>query len=263
MTNIFKRWVVGGPVGVFTRIGNKVDVALQDQTTRNFAWRFKRLLNLVTLATDGTLGAYTLTLVSGHSFTTADHIAILEDGIPYQAGVVDVTGDVITLDTPIPHAFTTAATAARTNVECNVDGSGAPVMFNINPTGRAVWDITHVIFTIIGTGAMDDSLFGDQAALANGIVLRKLESATEYRNIFNAKTNGDFREMFGRAEYTTKVGGGEFSFVSDHQFGAQDGFGTVIRLSGPLAQELQILIQDDLTALTKYHVTAIGHEVQD
>lgn len=263
MTNIFKRWVIGGPVGVFTDTGDKVDVALQDQISRNFAWRFKRLLNLVTLASDATLGAYTLTLVAGHGFTTADHIAILEDGIPCQAGVVDVTGDVITLDTPLPHAFTTAATAARTNIEASVDGSGTPVMFNINPIGTAKWDITHVIFTIIGTGAMDDSLFGDQAALANGIVLRKLESATEYRNILNIKTNGDFRELFGRAEYTTKVGGGEFSFVSDHQFGAQDGFGTVIRLSGALSQQLQVLVQDDLTALTKFHITAIGHEVVD
>ncbi len=251
-----------GVTGMNVNVTNSsIDVALQDQTTRNFSFYFKRLLNLVTFASGVSANDRTVDLVAGHGMTTADDLTVLEDDEPYQGSVVSVVSNTIALDNLFPYPYTVAAVAARTNRNLNVNGASTYVEFNINPLGSAIWDITNLTFLIVGATAMGDDTFGDLSALTNGILVRKKLNGVYY-NIFNCKTNGDFRSALGIGEYTQKAGGGDYSFSSRHQFGGQSGFGTVVRLNGSLGEELQIVIQDDLTGLSTFYATAIGHEVE-
>lgn len=263
------------PLPIYTKDGNSVDVtilntsidvALQDQYTRNFAWRAKRILNSVVLSSPTVVGSRTISLVAGHGFIAGDIITLLESGIPYQGQVIISASESIIVDSPVSYVYTPGQVLSyRTSTNVNVDGSSTPVIFNCSPIGIA-WDVTHLTITLIASGDMDDSMFGNiVGGLTNGLVIRKKVSDSLYYNLTGVsfKTNGDFEISGADTQYRDKAGGGGYSFHANFQFGGQDGFGTVIRLDGtkdPI-EELQIIVQDNLSTLTCVQCAIIGHEV--
>lgn len=265
------------PLPIYTKDGNSVDVtilntsidvALQDQYTRNFAWRAKRILNSVVLSSPTVVGSRTISLVAGHGFIAGDIITLLESGIPYQGQVIISASESIIVDSPVSYVYTPGQVISnRTSAKMNVDGGSTPIIFNIAPTGIK-WDVTHLTINIIGSSNMDDSMFGNiGGGVTNGLVLRKKVTDSLYYNLtgMSFKTNGDFRISGAYAEYTTKAGGGSYSFHANFQFGGQDGFGSVIRLDGTQSpiEEIQLIVQDNLSSLTTFYCAIIGHEVVD
>ena len=59
--------------------------------------------------------------------------------------------------------------------------------------------------------------------------------------------------------FQSKSGGGEHAFVGRSTWGGQSKRGVVLRVDGNLGEEVQLVIQDDLTGLTDFLMVAQGH----
>lgn len=240
----------------------KNDVYIQDQTTELVDVFFCRLLNNVTLANPVVIDTNTATFVAWHGFVAGNMVCFKQGPHFFQAIVIWVNTNTITLDRPFDFAFTTSATVTRTTKEMNVDWSTTPLVYRVSPVGTTVkFDITKLIFHIEDDTAMDSGKFWGITALTKGIVIRKKDGV--YKSIFNAKSNWDFAHHCANVSYDDKAPNGQYWFRAIKQIWGQDNHGVVIRLDPALNDELQVIIQDNLTALTEFHCIALGHVVLD
>lgn len=239
-----------------------LDVYIQDQTTPIVNAILHRDLETLSLAANTVISSKDITVGAGHSTVAGNLITIRQNTKFYQGLVTNVVLNTITLDTPLDKVFTTTATITRGNPNMNVDGSGTSLYYYAKPPSDISWDITQLVLYIIDDAAMDDTTFGGiGGGITNGVVLRKHN--TVYDNIGNAKKHGDLKAQGCNIVYATKVGGGEYSMQSVCEFGGQGNAGVVVRLSGPLGEEIQAIVQDNLSAITQVTAVVIGHVVSD
>lgn len=243
-------------------------VFVQDQTTPVLTIPILIGRASVTLAIDTVLDSRTITLEAGHG-TLVGEIIELADPIVLkfmQAEVIAVNVNVITLDQPVNRVYETAtAIAQRSSQDMIVNGSVTPQVFSILPLPSQAGDIVRIQFEIEGPDSMDSSTFGSDPELTNGLVLRIKEPDGNFKNLFNVKSNGNIiGQGFDHDFLTPKQGNLTHSFNARVTWGGQTKHGVVIRLEGSKGEELQLVIQDDLTAgtNTKIKVTAQGHELQ-
>ncbi|MCK4818549.1 hypothetical protein KA005_22455 [bacterium] len=244
--------------------GNRYDVNLQDQTTRPIDTRINRIVDdTITLAAVPTVDQYDLTLTTGHGVIIGNNLAFLEqNGDPqiYFGEVLNVVGDVVTMDTPVPFAFTPATTVVLSfNSNLNVDGSGTTVVSSLINVFDVSLDLTRFLFHITDGSAMDDGLFGSRTKLTRGIVLRKKLVSGNYINYFNIKTNGEFGELGYDIAYDEKAPAGLFGFRARLTYAGQAKHGVVIRLRP--GEIIELLIQDDITTQTSFFMMVQGHVV--
>ena len=243
-----------------------LDVYIQDQHTGIIDLFLMNIEGTFTLASTTTTDTNTFTATGGHGITTGDTV-LLQEGIRFsQFIVLNVVTNTITVDSPIDVAYTTSATCQRGITNMNVDGSVTPVVFtilplNLSPTSNQ-WDIVRMIFAIQDGSSMDSSMFGSIAGgITNGIVVRQKNGF--FQNYFNVKTNGDFALRAYDIAFDDRASPqGEYFFRSRRTFGGQSKTGVTIRLAGEDDDEFQVIIQDDLTGLDNFSVTAQGHVVE-
>ena len=108
---------------------------------------------------------------------------------------------------------------------------------------------------------MDDGKFGDLTKLTNGLVFRICNSFQ--KTIFCFKTNGEMKQFAYDGAYVPSTLGpsGSESFASRITFNGDDKHGVSLRISGD--DVLQIIVQDDLSALDSVVVSAMGNETED
>lgn len=244
-------------------------VFIQDQTTPVLTVPFLQGRAAISLAVDTVLDSRTITLDPGHGTLVGETIE-LADPIALkfmQSEVVAVNIDVITLDQPVNRVyFALTAIAQRSVSDMLMDGSVTPQVFSILPLPSQAGDMVRVILELEGTTDMDSASFGSDAALLNGCVIRVVEADGTFKNLFNFKTNGDFiAQGFDHSFLQPRVPGNNTrAFTSRVTWGGQSKHGVVIRLDGSLGEQLQVVIQDNLTlgVNTKLKITAQGHELQ-
>jgi hypothetical protein len=234
-----------------------LNVVLQDQSTFIVDLYLHKIDASVTIGSNTSIDDVDVTFSAGHGISVGDLICFKEGVRFYQGIVLVVNVNLITLDTPLDFAYTTAATASRGSNDAAVDGSGTTQVFSIQPPASATWDVTRLIFHIEDQTVMDSSKFGGITALTNGVVVRKKN--TTYQNIFNIKSNGDFAHRAYDIAYDDKAPAGTYGFRCRNTFGGQDKRGVVVRLDGDDSDEIQVLVQDDLTGLVHFHIIAQGH----
>lgn len=244
---------------------SSVDVNLQDQTTKPIVAYFSLVENETTLNVDSAIDDRTITVTDPTGFTAGKYISLFSvpDNRFMLAVVVSVLGSVVTLDTPLDFAFPTGTFATVGIRNMNQNGSVTPVIFGLRNTEEAIgatFDITRIMFSCLTATACDYSLFGDLTALAKGLVLRKKDGI--YQNIFNAKTNGELANLMYDFEIlqATNPVQGQDGFKGRLTFAGQNKMGVAIRLAP--GEDLQLIIQDDLTGLTRLEIIAEGHEVE-
>lgn len=240
-------------------------INIQDQTTRAFDTRINQFDKTgITLASSPTINTYDATLTTGHGVITGDRLAIIEqNGIPqlWSGLVLNVVGDVVTLDSPVPFAFTTAATVITTIIDMSVDGSSTTEVFSITNIFAEAIDITRLIIHITDATVMDDSKFGGGVALTRGLVLRKKISSSQYINYWNVKNNGEFGELAYDKTYDPKAPAGVYGLTIRLTYGGQSKHGVVIRLEP--GESIEILVQDNLTGQESFTIMFQGHSTQD
>lgn len=251
-------YVVVGPVL------ESVDVAIQDQSTEIVDLYLFRQDGIFTLSAPVTMDAVSFQSPQAGSMS-AGMIVCFQEGTHFmQASVLSVSAPTVNIDTPFDFAFTTSGGCSYGVKNMAVDGSVTTQIFRVSPKNLqngVKWDITRIIFAITDDAAMDDGKFGGIAALTKGIILRVKDG--DVKNIFNAKTNGDFAERMYDVTYVPATLGpsGLYGLRGRRSFNGLDKNGVVIRLSAETDDEFQVLIRDNLSTLSGFEMVVQGHVV--
>lgn len=255
-------------------------VFVQDQTTPVLTIPFLQTRAAITLAADTATEDRTIELAASHGTLFGEVIELAVTGSTefLQAEVIDplglaapgdpVVGNIVTLDSPVNRVYTTTGSIAqRSTKDMLADGSVTPQVFSILPLPDQSGDMVRIILELRGSagGSMDFTKFGSATALLNGCVFRIKNADGTFRNLFNIKSNSDFiRQGFDSTFLEPKGGNTITGFIGRVTWGGQTKHGVVIRLDGALGEELQVVVQDDLTVIgnTRFELTAQGHELQ-
>ena len=101
-------------------------------------------------------------------------------------------------------------------------------------------------------------MFGDiGGGLLRGITIRRVDGTTQ--NILNAKTNGELKSIMFDYDPETVAQNGQNGFTGRLTFAGQNKLGAVVRLGE--GEDLQMIVQDDLTSLVDFEIIAEGSEV--
>lgn len=139
----------------------------------------------------------------------------------------------------------------------NVDGSIVPVIFKIKPPIGEIWRIATWNLYIQDSGSFDATRWGNGLILTNGVLPRvKIDGITQNLLDFPIKNTGDIAALAGTVT-PLAIGVGDeiltaiWSFINQGQY---------LRLIGDNEDELQLVIQDDLTALNMQYVQVLGYK---
>ena len=244
-------------------------VNIQDQTSPSFDLYFVQgSAAPTTVAIASNIGDTVINVVSAAGISTGTYLGVFcpAEGRFFFGEVLAVNSLAITVDTPLDFAFGVGDNVQPTTRDMLVDGTlGSPEIFEVQGPGSGGLevDITRLMFAITCTNQPDDSLFGDIAALTNGLVVRRKDGT--YRNIANIKSNGDFGNLAYDIVYTNRTTpASTYGIRVRWSFGGQDKHGVVIRLGED--ESLQILVQDALTtgaSILSFRAIAVGHVVTD
>ena len=247
--------------GSKTNSSGAVNVSTQSSTTPLIIVPASRLIGEDELAVATSINDTSITVNDATGITVFDLITVynVNNNRVFFATVLAINSNTIDLDTPLDFAFPIGSVVSYGDTNLNVDGSVTPVIYGIrNPTGTDInleIDLTRMIIHFQTSGALDLSKFGDiTGGLDNGLICRKKDGA--YNNIFNVKTNGELQELMY-----------DFSIIAasgNQQDGATGRFtfqklGSVIRLA-PF-EDLQFIVQDDLTSLDSLTIAVQGSSV--
>lgn len=254
----------GIPIERSDRGSEGVAVYIQDQTTEAVGRPFARVLGSFGIVSATVANSRSFTATPGHGIVVGETLEFDNNVIYMRAIALTVVGDVITMDTPFNHIYQAADTFFRASTSLRVNGSVTPVVFKVAPLAGQTIDITRISLIIESANAMDFTQFGSIDKLTNGCVLRIKRAEGEYKNLINFKSNGDFIEEAVDPVFQDKTGGGGFGFTATLVFAGQQNRGVVIRLDGTLGEQLELIVQDNIsTGLTKFHMRAQGSEIQN
>lgn len=262
----FEEVVIKDDNGTLARVepNGGLAVNVQDQVTEVVDLFMFNEEGTFTLASGVSIDDTTFTATGGHGISIGDVITIEDGARHYQSLILNVVTNTITVDSPFDFAYTTDAIGIRGIHNMNVNGSVTPVIFRVTPknlTNGIKWDIVRVIFTIEDDTSMDTSKFGGISALTNGFVLRLKNGTT--KNIFNVKSNGDFANRAYDISYDDRAPAGLFGLRVRRTFGGAAKTGVTLRMEATTDDALQIIVADDLTALTTFTCVVQGHVVID
>jgi len=211
------------------------------------------------LATPASSEDTSITVIDSTGFVTGDEIKICE-GATQEIGLLTLTnvvGNVLTLDRPLANEYTTGLEVCQVESNMAVNGSlASPVSFIVKPPTGTVWQITRYLLSLIDGTVMDDGKFGGISSLTNGVVLKAITEAGRVVIFGNWKNNGDIKLDMYDVEYSDKAPAGEYGLRGRWTFTKAE---VVAEVNGddPL-QQMEILIQDDLTANTSFRMKAQG-----
>lgn len=200
----------------------------------------------------------------GHGIQVGESIELAEvsSGIFMQAIVLAVVIDTIEIDTLINFAYEPEDIGVRSTKNMLVDGSTTPQVFSILPLTSQKGHIVRIVWDIRSSADMDFSGFGGVPALTRGCIVRIKNQDGTFKNLMTFKTNGDIIEHCFDHEFLQPKGGNTIKgFTARLTWGGPDKHGVVIPLDGSKAEELQLVVQDDLTNVvnTKFTILAQGH----
>jgi hypothetical protein len=243
------------------------DVSLLDQTTPPLFIKFNTVHKSTTLAQDALLYSKVIVVEDATSIVAGNYIimfCIKTNRVSFFTAT-NVTTNTITLDSPIDVAYSTGTFVDGATTDMTVNGSVTPVTFGLRGLGVLPGvllkvDITKIIITCVAASPVDLTTFADIAALGNGLLMRCRNG--DSHNIFNVKTNRDISGLM-TLEVTAALNPaqGEDGFKSELQFAGQSEVGVVIRLA--VGEDLEAIVQDNLTGVTALSITAIVHRVED
>jgi len=246
-------------------ITSNVDVKIQDQTTQTIMLPLVRDDAMSTTTVDTIIDDYNVSLTSVVGFVIGQHFRIINSDADrfYFGSILDIQGLIVTVDTPFDFEYLSGSEATGSTINMNVNGSVTPVVYTLrtgSPSIPSSVDITRIIITCIADTRVDLNLFGDLPILTRGLVLRKVNG--DNFNILNVKSNAEIAnlaydfQIYDAATPSQGIDG----FVSRLTFAGSSKVGVVIRINQ--GDNLEILIQDNLTGLLSLSVIAEGHVVE-
>jgi hypothetical protein len=245
-------------------------VNVQDQVTTPIDFFFTQPKGLKTsVAVATSINDYSVEVLDGTNCLVGDYLGMFNADDPrnnraYFGTILSKSLNVLTLDTPMDHAFKIGDTAACFTRELKVLGSPAsPQYFAVEVGSNATQsiDITRLMISMTTDTVPNLIKFGDLTSLTNGIVLRRVNGVLH--NIWNVKNNGELANLcFDYDPYvTTNPAQGENGAKFRYTFAGQDKHGVAVRLDP--GDRLELIVRDDLTGLLGFRIIAEGHYVTD
>lgn len=238
------------------------DVHIIDKTTPPLVLPFSQPKgNPTTLSSVASIDDSEITIDATVNFTDGTLVGIFsgvsgEGRFYFGTQIGPPAGNVITLDTPIDFDFQIGDVVLPLSTDLAIDGSATPQVFSIQAGDVLDIHITRLSGTMTHATAGDLSKFGNIAALAKGIVIRRVDGTTQ--NIFNAKSNAELKTLCGGdLEFDTAQGGAPDGTSFRYTFNGPDKQGTTIALMA--GDSLDLIIQDNLAGLTSFGILAQGH----
>lgn len=244
-----------------------VPVNLQDQTSPPVIFYLNQKTGESTLAAPTVINTYTITVTDATTFIVDRYVGLynIQNQRVYSGIILSVAGNVLTMNNPLNFAYQSGDFIASGIINMNVNGSVTPQIFSLRvttpPLLRAVVDITRINYLIKTNTAVSLSDFGDITnGLARGCLLRKTND--EILNIYNIRDNSRFLQLsgidwvpFSAANPGTDI----YGCACRITFAGQNKMGVVIRVEP--GEDIEFLIQDDLTSLIEFTALIEGHVV--
>lgn len=213
----------------------------------------------LTVATIGDGTEYQITVASAVGFAVGDYLHI-ENGVqePTHPQVLAIVGNVFDLDRRIDevHPIGTDVTKSILDLSTTVGTLAAPISYFVEPVPGESWHITRMLMAMAHSSAGDLGKFGDLASLTNGVIIR-VRTDGEYRTFTNWKNAGDMKgDMYDIAFDARSGGGGDYGTSGRWTFAKS---GMTVKLNGDTNDQLQVLIQDDITGLGFLTLKVQGH----
>ena len=240
------------------KYGN-VEVSIQDQFSTSIDLYLCSILGTTSPTTQISIDDKSTTVDNITGATVGDCINIRENDRYFQSIVNGVAGNVVSFASPCDYNFTTNADVCFGEWDLStVNGSVNPVEFFVCPPENAKYDIYTIVVSFEDNSAMYESTFGGISALSNGFVIRITDGYT--KNLCLISNNGGFKEYGFDTIYETKVPSGTYAFSANKNF--KETNGVSLRIDGSTQDKIRVIVQDDLTAITKLSVSVHGHLVE-
>lgn len=236
----------GNPIG---SLGGAIDVHAADVHNIPVNDYVHRHTSPTTLIAAVTAGDIQMQVADATGFVVGSYvhmgpIANTKEPIHPQVTAQDIPGGIVTFDHPVDFSYVNGEDVSVAIVNMVTGSTGvtlsAPIVYTYRPHNGFIEHIERLLFSIVHTSAADDSKFGGEAALANGIVLRAFVGG-QYGTFTNWKTNSDIKLDMFDVEYSAKAGGGKFGTNGRGSFNR---IGVVIRLDPDAGDFLEFLVQD-------------------
>lgn len=236
-----------------------VPVNPQDQATEIVGeWLSLKVGDTKSLTQATVLGQYTVNVTADHGIVANDEILIECPTKRFFGKVASVNVNELTLAQPLNYSFPIVGTEVReVNRNLNVNGAVTPVKFSFGlmATSKVSYHITGIRFKITDGTAMDDGTFGGIAELTRGVVLQIVSKGEIIRQM-NITSNGMFSLLMDNSEYAAKAPSGLYGFSAMYNLKSDNGIVAKLEAS----DTIEVIVQDDLTNLTRFCVYAIGHQ---
>jgi hypothetical protein len=241
-----------------------VETYHQPKTSNPIIVNFNQVQNSTTLNGAVATGDRTIIVTDATGFAVGRYV-ILFDPVSVRFTTFYATvvaGTTITLDGPLDFAYPDGTFVDVALTDLSVNGAVTTQVFGIRGTGtppgvELTLRVTRIVFEMICDSAVDLSLFGNIARLTNGLLLRSRNGT--FKNIFNVKDNAEIAgTMFDWQPFESiNPIQGVDGFVARLTFGSEQKLGVVIQL--PIGEDLEVHVQDDLTAITSFKMWAEGY----
>lgn len=205
-------------------------------------------------------GDTNIDVVNASVFSVGDFIHLgpgVETIEPIHPEITAITVNNVELDRPLDNDYINGTTILKAIVDLNttIGSLVAPISYKYFPQAGRIEHIHRIISSMIHPSAADDSKFGDMVALINGVVFRA-QIGGILGTFTNWKSNRDLILDMVDVIYTDKAGPGLFGTRARGSFSELD---VAIVLDQSQGDFLEILIQDNITALSSFRIKAQGH----
>jgi len=228
---------------------------------------FHKSVQILTLIEDTVIDTNTIT-VSAESQPLVNNLVCIKDGLRYYQGIItsiaiDGENYIVTLNTLVDSVFSSGVQFCEATTNLAVDGSTTAQVFRVSPRNltNVTWSISSISGSILDQSAMDDSKFGGIPELDRGVLLRFHNGETN--NLSSIRNNSDFKLFGYKVEYSAKAPAGYYGLSFIKNFGGDQNNGSIIRLNSDTEDELQVIVQDDLSDLDLVQVMIHGHVVEN
>jgi len=198
----------------------------------------------------------TVTSITGLSIGNTLRISqmLIQRSLPV---IVAIAGNVITLDRLLDYDLPIGTLVERVYTNLNrVGTAAAPILFRLGPPVGERWHMTRMLLAMTHASAGDLGKFGNLPPLTYGLVGR-IKKAGKYFTYFSWVSNAELKSTMFDVDFDTRSGGGG-TYGTSGRFTFTNA-GTSITLDGTAGDEIQLLVQDNLTGLLSFSVQAQGH----
>ena len=239
------------------------DVSIQSGTAPLYVVKFSNVVAETVTTSTNSLDDYVINVNSATGFVVGQYLTIYNPTANrvFFAEVLAINTLAITLDRPLDFPFASGSDVTVGSTNMNVDGSVTPQIFGVrNPITTDITleiDISRLMFSMLTASTPQLSDFGDITnGITRGVQIRRVDGT--YQNIINFKTNMELKEILYDLQIQTAANNAQDGLTARFNLTNLE---QVVRIGA--GEDLQVVIQDDLTSLTSFTMIAEGSEVTD